>query len=116
VKRRRPDERGAVSILVVAMVGVVVAVTAALAVVAALVHVHRVAQSGADLAALAGAAGVARGSDGCREAARIATANAVRLTACVLEGRVVRVTVEASGPRWLGRAADLPAEARAGPA
>ena len=80
-----------------------------------MVRAHRVAQAGADLAALAGAHGLAAGRDGCLDAGRIATANAVRLTSCHVEGRDVVVAVVASGPHWLGQTADLTAEARAGP-
>ena len=69
------------------MVGVLLVVGAALGVVAAMVRAHRVAQAGADLAALAGAHGLALGRDGCLEAGRIAAANDVRLTACRVEGR-----------------------------
>jgi secretion/DNA translocation related TadE-like protein len=98
------------------MVAVLLVVGAALGVVTAMVRAHRVAQAAADLSALAGAHGLAQGRDGCPEAGRIAAANDVRLTRCVAEGRTLEVTVEATGPHWLGQAADLSAEARAGPA
>jgi secretion/DNA translocation related TadE-like protein len=81
-----------------------------------MVRAHRVAQAAADLAALAGAHGLALGRDACLEAGRIATANDVRLMRCRVEGRTLVVTVEATGPHWLGQTADLSAEARAGPA
>jgi secretion/DNA translocation related TadE-like protein len=113
---RRRDDRGAATVLVLAMAGVLVLLGAALAVVTAMVAAHRAAQSAADLAALAGARGVAEGRDGCAVAADLAAANQVRLTACVVTGRVVDVTVEAPGPHWLGQAADLGARSRAGPA
>ena len=113
---RRPGERGSASVLVVAMIGVLLVVGAALGVVTAMVWAHRVAQAGADLAALAGAHGLALGRDGCLEADRVAVANQVRLTGCRVEGRTVLVTVQAAGPHWLGQTADLSAEARAGPA
>ena len=116
--RLRPsrDETGSATLLVLVMVGVLVLLGAALAVVTALVATHRAAQSAADLAALAGARGVASGTDGCRAATRIAAANGARVTACVATGRVVDVEVEVSGPRWLGQTADLAARSRAGPA
>jgi secretion/DNA translocation related TadE-like protein len=103
-------------VLVVAMIGVLLLVGAALGVVTAMVRAHRIAQAGADLAALAGAHGLALGRDGCLEAGRIAAANDVRLTGCRVEGRALWVTVQATGPHWLGQTADLSAEARAGPA
>lgn len=114
--RRPGGERGSASVLVVAMVGVLVVLGGALGVVAAMVRAHRVAQAGADLAALAGAHGLALGRDGCREAGRVAAANQVRLTGCRVQGRTLLVTVQATGPHWLGQTADLSAEARAGPA
>lgn len=108
-------QRGSATVLVVAFAGVLMLLGAALGVVAAMVQAHRVAQSAADLAALAGAQGLALGRDGCTEAAEIARANGVRLTACRATGRVLTVAVEAPGPHWLGQASDLSAEARAGP-
>jgi secretion/DNA translocation related TadE-like protein len=112
---RLPDQRGSATVLVVAFAGVLMLLGAALGVVAAMVHAHRVAQSGADLAALAGAHSLALGRDGCAESAEIARANGVRLTTCRATGTVVTVSVEAAGPHWLGQTADLSAEARAGP-
>jgi secretion/DNA translocation related TadE-like protein len=110
------DQRGSATVLVVAMCGVLLLVGAALGVVVALVAAHRVAQSGADLAALAGAQAAGRGSDGCRAAGEVAVANDVHLTGCRAQGRVVEVTVSAPGPHWLGQTSDLAARARAGPA
>jgi secretion/DNA translocation related TadE-like protein len=88
---------------------------AALGVVAALVHAHRVAQSAADLAALAAASAVGEAGDPCAAGARTAADNGARLTSCAVSGREVRVRVEVTGPRWLGQTADLGGEARAGP-
>lgn len=112
---RGRGQRGSATVLVVAFAGVLMLLGAALGVVAAMVHAHRQAQSGADLAALAGAQSLALGRDGCAEAAEIARANGVRLTTCRAMGRVVTVSVEAPGPHWLGQTSDLSAEARAGP-
>jgi secretion/DNA translocation related TadE-like protein len=113
---RPRNECGAATLLVMAMAGVLLLLGAALSVVTAMVAAHRVAQSAADLAALAGARGVSAGDDGCDVARRIALANGTRLTACAISGRVVDVEVEAPGPRWLGQSADLSGHARAGPA
>jgi secretion/DNA translocation related TadE-like protein len=112
----RRDERGAATVLVLAMAGVLMLLGAALAVVTAMVAAHRTAQSAADLAALAGARGVGDGRDGCAVAAVVAAANQARLVGCAVAGRVVDVSVEVAGPRWLGQAADLGARSRAGPA
>ncbi len=111
---RRP-ERGAATVVVVAFLGLLLLVGAALGVVGAMVHAHRSAQSAADLAALAGASALARAQDPCAAAQRIAAANQATVVACAPKGSEVRVTVEVDGPRWLGQAADLVAEARAGP-
>jgi secretion/DNA translocation related TadE-like protein len=113
--RRRCDQRGSATVLVVAFAGVLMLLGAAFGVVAAMVHAHRVAQSGADLSALAAARSLALGRDGCAEAAAIARANGVRLTTCRATGPVVTVSVVAPGPHWLGQTSDLSAEARAGP-
>ena len=93
-----------------------VLVGAALGVVGAMVNAHRVAQSAADLAALAGAEAVGDGRSPCAAASRIADANGADVTACVVDGRDVAVEVTVTGPRWLGQEHDLVAEARAGPA
>jgi secretion/DNA translocation related TadE-like protein len=109
-------DRGAASLLVVAMVGVLLLVGCALGVVAAVLVDHRRAAAAADLAALAGAAALQRGDDGCSVAATLAGANGARLLTCAVEGADVLVTVEVAGPRWLGQRADLVGRARAGPA
>jgi secretion/DNA translocation related TadE-like protein len=113
---RRRDDRGAATLLVLAMAGVLLLVGAALGVVVAMVRAHRTAQSAADLAALAGAQAVQRGGDACVRAAEIARANGAHLSACSPRGSVVTVQVTVAGPHWLGQRADLSAQARAGPA
>ncbi len=85
---RAADQRGAASLLVVSMLGLVLLVGGALGVAGAMVAAHRRAQSAADGAVL---------------------------TACVLDGADVLVTVSVPGPRWLGQTHDLTAAARAGP-
>ena len=110
------DERGAATVLAVAFLGVLLLVGAALGVVGAMVNAQRVAQSAADLAALAAADAIGDGTSPCDAAAELATANGARLTACLVDGRTVRVEVVVDGPHWLGQSHDLVAEARAGPA
>lgn len=114
----RAAERGAASVLVVAMAGLLMLVGAAAGVVGAIVAAHRVAQSAADLAVLAGAATLAdqRGRDPCAAAGEVAAANGARLGSCAVEGSDVLVEVVVDGPRWLGQDQDLSARARAGPA
>jgi secretion/DNA translocation related TadE-like protein len=111
----RRDQRGAASLLVVALLAVLLLVGAALGVVAAMVWAHRVAQSAADLSALAAATGLRDGADACGAAERIAGANDASLTSCLVQGEEVVVEVTVAGPRWLGQDADLSARARAGP-
>jgi len=108
-------DRGAATVLATACLGLVLLIGAGLGVAAAMVADHRRAQSGADLAALAGASALHHGQDACREAQRVATANDTELTACSVDGADVVVTVSAGGPRWLGQSADLEGRARAGP-
>ncbi len=88
---RRPlrGDRGGATVLVLAMAGLLCFVAAALAAVAGVVHAQRVAQSAADLAALA---------------------------SCAVQGRQVRLLVEVPGPRLVDRRVVVTAEARAGPA
>jgi len=114
--RRPRADRGAVTVLVTACLGVVLLVGCALAVVAAMVSAHRSAQAAADLAALAGATAAQSGSDACAAAGSVAAANGARLTGCLSSGAEVTVEVEVLGPRWLGQHHDLSAAARAGPA
>jgi secretion/DNA translocation related TadE-like protein len=111
----RRDERGAVTVLAVAMLGVLLLLTAALAVGEAMIVAHRRAQSAADLAALAGAQAIQQAQDACAAASAVAAANGAELTGCAVETYEVRVTARVSGPRWLGSHADFSGEARAGP-
>lgn len=110
------DERGSVTLFAVGCLAVLLLIGSALGVVAALVHAHRLAQSAADLAALAGAVAVSRGQDPCLAGAEIAEANGGAVTSCRVAGRDVVIRVEVAGPHWLGQVADLGADARAGPA
>ena len=111
-------ERGAATVLVVAMTGLLLLVGCAAGVVGAIVVAHRTAQAAADLAALAGAEAAVEhsGRDPCRTAADIASANGATLVRCTVDDTDVRVEVSVPGPRWLGQDRDLSAEARAGPA
>lgn len=109
-------ERGAATVLVVAMAGLLLLVGAACGVVGAIVVAHRTAQAAADLAALAGAGTLAdRSGAPCTVAGEVATANGAALATCVVEGDDVVVEVTVTGPRWLGQDRDLTGRARAGP-
>jgi secretion/DNA translocation related TadE-like protein len=111
----RVSERGSAVPFAIACLGVLVLVGSGLGVAGALVVDHRAAQGAADLAALAGAAAIAHGSNGCDAAARTAAGNGAALEECRAGAEEVRVIVVVSGPRWLGNHADLRGEARAGP-
>lgn len=118
---RRRRERGAGTVLVVALTGVLLLVGLAVAGASGLVVAHRRAHAAADLAALAAAVAVARADPGaCASAARVATANAARLVRCVTApDRSVRVEVvvdvELDLPVGGALRAALPGQARAGP-
>jgi secretion/DNA translocation related TadE-like protein len=113
--RTGAGERGSATPLVVSCAAVLLLLGCALGVVSAMVRAHRVAQSAADLAALAGAGALGRGGDACAVGAGLAQANGARLTGCAVRGREVTLRVVVTGPRWLGQVGDLAAEARAGP-
>lgn len=112
----RPEQRGSATLFAVAVIGVLVLVGAGLGVVGALVHAHRIAQSAADLSALAGAEAWGRDRDPCTASAAVASANGAVLDSCAVDGLDVRVQVTVAGPHWLGQDHDLSAQARAGPA
>ncbi|MFT4084035.1 MAG: flp pilus-assembly TadE/G-like family protein [Nocardioides sp.] len=116
---RRPGtvdrERGSAIPMAVGALGVLLIVGAALGVVAAMVAAHRQAQSAADLAALSAATAIQYQRDPCGAAASTADANDAALQSCRIDGEEVVVQVRVRGPRWLGQAGDLSAQARAGP-
>jgi secretion/DNA translocation related TadE-like protein len=115
----RRGERGAATILVIAMAGVLLLVGSALGVVQAMVVAHRRAQAAADLAALAGASASMRGEDPCEAARVVARLNDAVLLACAsgpaAVGGTVTVRVRVPGPQFLGRHDNFDASARAGP-
>ncbi|MDT0200558.1 Rv3654c family TadE-like protein [Nocardioides sp. AE5] len=122
--RREPDsrpgpgpgeERGAATVLAVALVGVLVLLGMAGVFVTATGAAHRQAQAAADLAALAAAATLQQGGDPCEAATTIATANGAEVTDCVVAGSDVVVDVQVSGPEFLGHGFVPTARARAGP-
>ncbi|WP_051276971.1 Rv3654c family TadE-like protein [Marmoricola sp. URHB0036] len=116
VRRPGTDERGAGTVLAVAMMGLLVTVTVAAAGVVGVVATHRTAQAAADLAALAGAAALQDGGDACAQAADVAGRNRARLSGCQIEGWNVSVVVTAHTPSLPGGVLDLEARGRAGPA
>ena len=109
------EERGAAALLAVVLCSAVLVCTMTAVVGGRLLTDHRRAAAAADLAALAGAAAVQRGASGCPAAEQVADANGAVVTACSVDGQVVRVAVRTDSVRFLGRLARPRAEARAGP-
>ena len=110
-------ERGSGSVWLLAMAALVTAAAVLAAAVAGAVTVRHRAAAAADLAALAGAGTAVSGSgDACAMAARVATANAARLTRCQVQGVVVEVTARVTAHGWLTRfGVGSVRSARAGP-
>lgn len=110
------DERGAGTVLALALTAVVALVAFAVAGVTALVAGHRLAQSAADLAALAGAQAMQIGGvDPCVRAEDVARRNGASLEVCRIDGWNLEVTVVRQSPRLLGQVASLRARSHAGP-
>jgi secretion/DNA translocation related TadE-like protein len=106
-------ERGAGSVLLVAVVAVVLSgAAAALGLAGALVTRQR-AEAAADLAALAGAQALVRGGDACGTAERVAAAGRARVLVCDPVGTTVHLVVEVRLPGFLGPLDMPPARARA---
>lgn len=110
----RRDEAGVGTVLGLAMAGLLLFVTVAASGAVAIVGRHRVAQSAADLAALAGAGALQEGRDPCASASVLARRNRARLTGCRVSGWQVEVTVVSEARVW-GRRQQLAARGRAGP-
>ncbi|WP_181311983.1 Rv3654c family TadE-like protein [Nocardioides campestrisoli] len=113
--RQPRDERGAATVLVVAMVGVLLTVAVGVAGVGGLLHAHRRAQGAADLAALAAAQALLTGAPPCPRAAEVASANGATLRSCRTEGEEVVLEVEVGASPLLPVVAELRGRARAGP-
>ena len=110
------DERGAATVLALALASVVMLVGLAGAWVAGVVVSHRRAQSAADLSALAGAEVAQHGDGGACAAARaIAVENDATLSGCAVSAADIWVRVTVRGPSLVGRTPRLVGEAHAGP-
>jgi secretion/DNA translocation related TadE-like protein len=116
VRRSGRDQRGAGTVVAVAMMGLLVTVTVAAAGVVGIVATHRTAQAAADLAALAGASALQDGGDACRQADSVARRNRAVLDSCVVDGWNVTVAVTTDTAHLPGGVLDLHARGRAGPA
>lgn len=113
----RRGERGAATVLVLAIALTVMAAGAVAALAGAAVQLRHRGAFAADAAALAAAVRSTDGSTAaCAVAAEVARADAARLTSCVVRGSIADVVVEVHCPRWLPWSAPVRLNARAGPA
>jgi secretion/DNA translocation related TadE-like protein len=121
VSGHRAGDRGAGTVLVLALAAVVVLLALAVGALGAAQRARGSAQAAADLGALAAATAWRQGGDPCATAAEAVRRNDGRLAACVPEGGGtvgVRVTRPALGPEagaWAASLGDAAARARAGP-
>jgi secretion/DNA translocation related TadE-like protein len=109
-------DRGAATVFACVGVVVLLLVTGLAAHVGSAVLARQRAETGADLAALAGAAQLLRGTGfACATAVAVARANSVDVTGCRADGLdlLVEVTAEVAGGRGFGGTAV--GRARAGP-
>lgn len=109
------SERGAATLFALGGLLLLSMLAMLLAVVGGTLVTHRRAQSAADLAALAGAAAIQHGRDGCSSATRTAAGNGAELDSCEADGGYVTVRASIETPRMFGRRLVVRAEARAGP-
>lgn len=113
---RRCGERGAGTVLVLAIMLVVMVAVQAVAVLAAGQTARHRAAAAADLAALAAAQRLASGAvDPCADAGRIARANGAALRDCVVDGLEVEVQVRVETTSVLPWLPAQERRARAGP-
>lgn len=113
--RRSTGEKGSATVLATVMIGALTAVTLLALTAGGILVDHRRAEAAADLAALAGAAALRDGADGCAAAERLARANGAVLAGCevALETVLVEVVVDTGFAELVGT---ITARARAGPA
>ena len=114
-RRGTARERGSATPLAAVMAAAVLVCTGTAVTGGRLLTDQRRAAVAADLAALAGAAAVQRGADGCPAAVRVAVANGALVTRCRVDGEEVHLEVRTESVRLLGRLVRPRAEARAGP-
>lgn len=107
-------DRGAASVLAVGAIALLVALTAGALTVASVVAASHQARLAADLAAIAAAMELQRGSpdSACERGTVTAAHNNARLSDCSVQGMSVTVGVEVRSARWPAPAV---ARARAGP-
>jgi secretion/DNA translocation related TadE-like protein len=108
-------ERGAGTVLVLAVVLLLAATTWVGTAVSAVVVARHAAARAADLAALAAAAEAwAQPGTACRTAAAVAAGNRARLVQCRVDGADALVTVETRAGGWAARVGPIRRSAHAG--
>jgi secretion/DNA translocation related TadE-like protein len=113
---RRTDDRGAASILLLAVGLVMVAAGTAGAAIGSARVARHTAQNAADLGALAGAMRAVYGeSEACARAGRLVAANGARMTWCAVTGLEIVVRAEAEVHPLPGVVREAAGAARAGP-
>jgi secretion/DNA translocation related TadE-like protein len=113
----RPAERGAATVLVLAVAAAVLAAGVLATAAGGLVVLRHRAAVAADNAALAAALSAPVGPPAaCTSAAQVARANGARLAGCTLHDAVAEVTVTAAPSAWLRWVGTVRLNARAGPA
>lgn len=113
--RCRSRQRGSASVLALPLLAALTIAAVLLAFVGGAVSTRRRVAAAADLAALAGAAELQRGGDGCTAAAALAARNDATLSSCRVAGPGLQVTVQAETATLFGRSLTVTARARAGP-
>lgn len=115
-RQRAADvETGSATMWLTPMVAIIGVVTLVLAHVGAALVERRQAQSAADLAALAGAAALQHGQDGCARAAAIAGRNEADLAGCAVSGWRITLRVRRHLELPVLGVVPVTARARAGP-
>lgn len=113
---RRSSQRGSATVLALPLLGALTVTAVLLAFVGGALGTRRRVAAAADLAALAGAAAIQHGEDGCSAASSITARNGAVLDSCVVQGTHVLVRAHAETAPLLGRTLTVSARARAGPA
>lgn len=114
-RRARCREAGVATVLALPLLGALTLAAVLLAVVSGAVVAQRRVASAADLAALAGAAALARGGDGCEHASAVSRRNGAELVSCRASTTEVWLTVRTELPLRFGRSLTVSARSRAGP-
>lgn len=108
-------DRGSAAVLGSVFVAVLVVVSVMVATVGGVVADQRRVETAVDLGALAGAAALQQGRDGCAEALATVRRNGSRASSCVVSGPALRVHATRATQRVLGRRLEVGSTARAGP-